>query len=409
VPDTLLSGDAFCLARQAIADKELNLIGYELLYRRNQSAQIAHIHDPVEASARVYSLALLDLGTSHLGSGFPITLNVPQFWLEKPELFPEVTSKVVLEILESVEVTPKVLLSLRLLKAKGYTIALDDFTLTDHTHPLIEHAQWIKLDTHQYSREELAALVTELKAYPVKLVAEKIENWREFKELEAMGFDYFQGFFLSRPRIFKGHKAHSNQQILMELLQQLYQNDIEINQLVDTIVKDPGLTYRLLRHINSAGYMFSTEIMSLHQAVVLLGHERLRSMVSLLLWSKSPFKASSQLPTILVRAKACEELAKYYDIPESQSSFTVGVLSNLHIALGMEFDQMLKQLKLEPDIFAALQQQGRLGELLALVIAYEQGDWDTMESSSWYKPEVNQIFIQAIEWADDAYKDMVRD
>ena len=404
--DTSLNSDTFCLARQAIADKELNLIGYELLYRQNQTARTAHIDNPVEASARVYSTALLDLGAAHLGSGFPISINVPQSWLEKPDLFPAITSKVVLEVLEDTEVTPEVLSSLKQLKSKGYTIALDDFTLTDSTHPLIEYAQWIKLDTHQYSQDELATLVQVLKAYPVKLVAEKIETWREFKELEAMGFDYFQGFFLSRPRIFKGHKANTNQQVLMDLMQQLYKDDLVVEELVDTIIKDPGLTYRLLRHINSAGYMFNQEITSIHQAVVLLGQERLRSMVSLLLWSKSPFKASSQLPVILVRARACEELARYYEVPEVRSSFTVGVLSSLHIALGMEFRQMLTQLKLEPLIAEALQGKGTLGEMLSLVIAYEQGDWEKMEQSRWYKPEVNQVFTQSIEWADQVYQEM---
>lgn len=404
--DSLINSDSFCLARQAIADKELNLVGYELLYRQSHTADVALVSDPVEASARVYSLALLDLGAAHLGAGFPISLNVPQFWLEKTDLFPEVTSKVVLEILEDTVVTAEVIQAAQILKSKGYTIALDDFTLTEETHPLIAYADWVKLDTHQYTQDELATLVQVLKAYPVKLVAEKIETWKEFKELEAMGFDYFQGFFLSRPRIFKGNKANTNQQVLMDLMQQLYSAEPDVEQLVATIVKDPGLTYRLLRHINSAGYMFNRDITSIHQAVVLLGQERLRAMVSLLLWSKCPFKVSSQLPTILVRARACEEMARYYNLPEVRSSFTVGVLSSLHIALGMEFRQMLTQLKLEPQIADALKGRGVLGEILALVIAYEKGNWEAMEQSRWYKPEVNQVFTQAIEWADHIYQDM---
>ncbi|OPX56247.1 EAL and modified HD-GYP domain-containing signal transduction protein [Oceanospirillum multiglobuliferum] len=401
-----LTSDAFCLARQAIADRELNLVGYELLYRQSNYAQVAQFDDPVEASARVYSLALLDLGAAHLGSGFPISLNVPQFWLERPELFPEVTSKVILEILEDTVPNEKVFKALEQLSAKGYTIALDDFTLTQETHPLIQYAKWIKLDTHQYSKDELAKLVAELKAYPVKLVAEKIETWQEFKDLEEMGFDYFQGFFLSRPRIFRGSRAHSNQQVLMDLIQQLYQEAPDIDQLVDTVIRDPGLTYRLLRHINSAGYMFNKEITSIHQAVMLLGQERLRSMVSLLLWSKSPFKASSQLPTILVRAKACEAITQHYKLPEAKTSFTVGVLSSLHIALGMDFNEMISQLKVESIITEAFKGRGTLGEVLRLVIAYEKGDWDAMEKSRWYKPEVNTLFIQSIEWADEVYQQM---
>lgn len=406
MPELNLAEDAFFLARQAIADRDLNLVGYELLYRRNQSATTADVQDHLQASARVYSTALLDLGVGQLGSGLPVSLNVPQFWLEQDELFPTVTSKVVLEVLEQVQPTKEVIDALQRLRRKGYTIALDDFVLTERNQALIQCAQWIKLDTHDYSREELEKTVRQLKAYPVKLVAEKIENWQEYRDLEAMGFDYFQGFFLSRPRVFKGHQANSNQKVLLDLLQQLYREDMDVDQLVDTIVTDPGMTYRLLRHINSAGYMFKKEITSIHQAVVILGQERLRSMVSLLLWSKSPYRTSSQLPAILVRAKACEELARFYDLDQIQACFTVGVLSNLHLALGMEADDMAKQLKLEPVIAAGLKGEGIPGEILQLAIAYEQGDWDTMEASHWYRPEANTCFLNAIDWADTVVEQM---
>ena len=406
MPDLNLVEDAFFLARQAIADRDLNLVGYELLYRRSQTATTAEVQDHLQASARVYALALLDLGVAQLGSGLPITINVPQFWLEQDDLFPTVDSKVVLEILEHVEPSQKVIQSLKKLRKKGYTIALDDFVLTESNQALIQCAQWIKLDTHDYSQEELKERVQQLKAYPVKLVAEKIESWQEFRNLEAMGFDYFQGYFLSHPRVFKGHQTHSNQEVLLDLLQQLYREDMDVDLLVDTIVRDPSMTYRLLRHINSAGYMFKKEIASLHQAVVILGQERLRSMVSLLLWSKSPHRSSSQLPSILVRAKSCEELAKFHNLDLTQSCFTVGVLSNLHLALGMEAKEMAQQLKLEPVIAQGLLGKGIPGEILHLAIAYEQGDWDAMEQSPWYRPEVNTCFFDAITWADSVVGDM---
>ena len=401
--------DVFFLARQAIADRELNLIGYELLYRRSKTATHADVQDHLQASARVYSTALLDLGVGQLGSGLPVSLNIPQLWLEQDELFPTVTSQIVLEVLEQVRPTKQVIESLNRLRRKGYTIALDDFVLTEENMALIPCAQWIKLDTHQYSQKELEEIVNTLKAYPVKLVAEKIESWQEYRNLEAMGFDYFQGYFLSRPQVFKGHQANSNQKVLLELLQELYKEDMDVNQLVDTIVKDPGMTYRLLRHINSAGYMFKKEIKSIHQAIVLLGQERLRSMVSLLLWSKSPYRTSSQLPGILVRAKACEELAHFYELDQIQSCFTVGVLSNLHLALGMEAEEMASMLKLEPEIAEGLQGKGVPGEILQLVIAYEQGDWDAMETSDWYRPEVNDCFMNAMNWADTVVREMNKD
>ncbi|MFG1490005.1 hypothetical protein ABMA58_12215, partial [Oceanospirillum sp. HFRX-1_2] len=119
-----------------------------------------------------------------------------------------------------------------------------------------------------------------------------------------------------------------------------------------------------------------------------------------------PYRTSSQLSSILVRAKACEELARFYELDQIQSCFTVGVLSNLHLALGMEADEMARLLKLEPAIADGLLGKGVPGEILQLVIAYEQGDWDTMEKSSWYRPEANVCFMNAITWADTVVDQM---
>lgn len=406
MPEPIRTEDHFCLARQAIADRQLNLVGYELLYRANDDAREANVQDHLQASARVYSLALLDLGAGHLTSGLPLSINVPQFWVQQDELFPEIRTPLILEIQGPLQVSDSLLESLQSLRRKGYSIAFDASVIDDHQHELLHYAQWIKINTQHYSEEQIRQKLRLLKDYPVKRVAEKIETWQSFQQLEALGFDYFQGFFLSRPQLFRGQQAQSNPKVLLDLLQQLFRSEMDIEQLVSTLVKDPALTYRLLRHINSASYMLQKEVTSLHQAVVILGQERLRAMVSLLLWSKSPFRSSPQLPTLLVRARACELLARHHKLPQVQTCFTVGVLSNLHLALGMEASELAHKLKLEPAIACGLEGKGIPGEILQLVIAYEQGDWDRMEASPWYQPETNACFLEAITWADNAVADL---
>jgi len=70
---------------------------------------------------------------------------------------------------------------------------------------------------------------------------------------------------------------------------------------------------------------------------------------------------------------------------------------------------MASMLKLEPEIAEGLQGKGVPGEILQLVIAYEQGDWDAMETSDWYRPEVNDCFMNAMNWADTVVAEMNKD
>jgi hypothetical protein len=64
----------------------------------------------------------------------------------KPALLPPSPKQVVIEVLESVEGDGEILAALRHIKSQGYTVALDDFVLTDATRPLLDLADIIKLD-----------------------------------------------------------------------------------------------------------------------------------------------------------------------------------------------------------------------------------------------------------------------
>jgi len=117
-------------------------------------------------------------------------------------MFPR--EKIMVEVLEDVEPDKQVVDACKEIAKKGYDLALDDFFYKPELEPLISLAKIIKLDFMATSIDEIKDLVGKLSAYDVTLLAEKVETYEEFQQALDMGFEYFQGYFFSKPEILKG-------------------------------------------------------------------------------------------------------------------------------------------------------------------------------------------------------------
>jgi len=53
----------------------------------------------------------------------------------------------------------------------------------------------------------LASLVQTLRYEPVKLLAETLETHEKFDLCQPLGFDYYQGYFFSKPSLMVDHRA----------------------------------------------------------------------------------------------------------------------------------------------------------------------------------------------------------
>ena len=188
------------VGRQAIFDRRLGVVAYELLYRDSEENR-ARFSDANEATAATMLNALVELGLDHLVGDLPIYINLPADFLLGRHPIPLPPDRTYIEVLEDVPVTPEVLGGLRALRRRGFKIALDDFVLTDETRPLLELADVIKISVLHVSPEAVAAQYAGLRDHCAMLLAEKISTNDEMEHLQSLGFDLFQGHFLQLPII----------------------------------------------------------------------------------------------------------------------------------------------------------------------------------------------------------------
>jgi len=193
----------FFFARQAIFDKEGQIIGYELLHRSSAVNRYEQKNGD-KATLELLAQIIQTNGIEQVTSGKLAFVNYTRNLLLQniPFIMPSKTA--VVEIHETVRADFQVLKACRNLSQKGYVIVLDDFIYRRDLEPLVLLADIIKIDFQKESRFKIDSAVRKLRQYRAKLLAEKVENGEEFEAALCAGFDFFQGNYFSKAEMISG-------------------------------------------------------------------------------------------------------------------------------------------------------------------------------------------------------------
>ena len=185
-------------------------------------------------------------------------------------------NQIVLELLETVPITPRVIDRVHELHAAGFTIALDDFASdVDSYTPILDCVAIAKVDLLSVDDTALQEVAGRLRQWPLRLLAEKVVSREQAERCMALGFDLFQGYYFARPVMIEGRKLLPSEIALMELLG-LVVADAESRAIEDLFKRHPDLSLNLLRLSNSVGVAARREITSLRQAITLLGRRQIQ-------------------------------------------------------------------------------------------------------------------------------------
>ncbi|MFZ5642927.1 MAG: EAL and HDOD domain-containing protein [Bacillota bacterium] len=393
------------LARQPIFDKNQEVFAYELLYRSGQCDEYSNT-DGDQATTEVITSSLLLIGLDTLTRGKKAFINFTRNLLENgvADLLPN--ELVVIEILENIEPDEKILKACKLLKEKGYLLALDDFSYDHKFKPLIDLADIIKVDFKATGPEERKAIIKRI-GKNKKYLAEKVETREEFEFALGIGYSYFQGYFFSKPVIVEGKDISGNKLFYIQLLKGLYSQEIDFQQMENIFKKDLALSYKLLKYINSAAFSFRTEIHSINQALVMLGQKGISKWVSLVaLKGIGEDKPNELLVTSVCRAMFCELIAPKVGLANRCSDlFLMGMFSLIDAFLDQPLSVVLSKLPISMDIMdALLGEQCLFNDVYNLALFYEQGDWEKLQvitvKLGLDEAEATRLYIESLAMAN---------
>ncbi|MCW5606676.1 MAG: HDOD domain-containing protein [Nitrosomonas sp.] len=402
------------LGKQPILDRNQNLIAYELFFRSSKRDEKADFDDDLAATANVIVNAYGHFGIHNiLGEqrGF-INVNRELILSDTVELLP--CNHVVLEIKSTDKFDDELIEKCVKLKKMGHQYALDGVVaFNEEIQRILPMINIVKIDVSQLDKESLARLVNQYKRWPVLLLAEKVETRNLAKECMALGFEMFQGYYYAKPENISGKRADPAKLSLLKLLQ-LIMGNCDIEEIDREFKRQPGLSYNLLRMVNSSASGLPQKINSIKQSIMLLGRRQLQRWIQLLLYTTDHSgggnsTANALLQTAAARGKLMELIAgveRPHDKTHQERAFMVGILSLLDTLLGIEMQQIIDKLSIPEDMSEALlNRYGRLGQELKLIEASEASQLETVQSILGEMGFLNQreltgLELEALGWVN---------
>jgi len=397
------------LVREPLLDPQQRVVGYELTWQQ-----------PVQASgasaAPVVALeSLLNFVASHVIGGEDgetwLLLDKILFLEAVPEMLsadalhrmpPACT---VLSLPAATLANPDTLQAVHALRAGGVGILLRNLARAPAGLRLASLAAFVEVRFSGANVATQARAYAALKQSGLTMVARPVSNWADFDACAALGLNAFVGKLHLTPR--PGNTARGlnpAQAIILQLMQMVKEN-ADLAQIEAALKRDPTLSYKLLRFINSAGFGAGREVQSMRQALTLLGYAPLHRWLTLLLATASTTGYSPVLlETAVVRGRLAELLARdTLGKSEAEQVFVAGMFSLLDRLLGMTMAEVLETIQLpEGVVEALLTRSGRYGPYLALAEACELNS-DLVAALAialkLHPEEINQAHLQALAWA----------
>lgn len=402
----------FFLGRQPILDRDQNLVAFELLFRQEENEEGVTVTNELAASSNVIVNAYGQFGIQNvLGNqrGF-INADPELIMSDIISLLP--SKHVVLELRETAEITPEFLLRCGELKKNGYQFALDNVTaINAQVEQLLNIVSIVKVNVLELDKENLTKLVAALNRWPVLLLALKVETREQHAHCMQLGFQMFQGYFFAKPEVLTIKRADPGKLALLQLLA-VITSDNDIEEIEKEFKHQPGLSYNLMRMVNSVAGGLPQKVNSIKHAIMVLGRKPLQKWIQLLLYTSNQSgdnMSSALLQTAAARGKLMELIAiaeRPHDKNHHERAFMVGILSLLDVLLGMDMQQIVDNLAISEDMSQALiSRGGRLGQELKLVEANENSEVETMQSiltelGFLSLSELANIEMQAMGWAN---------
>ena len=394
------------VARQPIFNRSKRIYGYELLFRGGSANAFPPI-DGDTATSKLLSSSFFNVGIEQLTGGRKAFVNFTEELLVKriPVLFPK--DVLVVEILENVNPHNGVVEACREIAKQGYLVALDDFFYNTEWDALISLANIIKIDFLATPIETIKAYVQKLARPGLKFLAEKVETYEEFQTALDLGFEFFQGYFFSKPQMVEGKDISPSKINLLQLVAEANRPDFRFEELEKIVSRDVSISYKLMRYINSPFFKRVHEISSIKQAVVLLGEEGMKRFISLIVMAKlASDKPEELVRTSIIRARLCELLGKYAQTQiDGSELFTLGLFSLIDAIMDQKMETVMQKLPLAEPIKKALTSgEGRLADYLKVATSYEAGDWEGFARSTQRlgieQERVPKLYLEALGWAD---------
>lgn len=393
------SGAVRSITRQPILNDQGRIQGYELLPGIDPRGVLPDDSDGVRSV--IDDLVLF--GYDRLTRGLAAFIRCSAEALEDLHFYVLPPSLTVVEIPQSLSLSPKLIEACMDLRRAGFRLALVDCMTDPEAHPLLTMVDYIKIDPLCINIASIRNLRNRLKDNFTTLIAENVQSSEDYRQAKEAEFSWFQGSSVAPTEPLRYTKVPANRAVHIEILKQLFLDPLNLNQLCPLVMREPSLVYRLLRMVNTTVSVIRRKVESAPEAITFLGEDTFRRMTMLAIRCE----LQSELPPeiirkALVRAKFCELAAPLAGLKPGEQ-YLLGLMSMLPAMLRVPVAPFVGELPLRPNVVEALL-GGSVpeGKLLDWVETLERAQFaECYRIADFHKLDKNKLdrcYLDALTW-----------
>lgn len=407
-----------CVVRRAIkAAKTEKIAGYELFFQSGS--------DDLYQQADTAALdAISEFFMNNSNKIFKdkkifITLTPSLLFRNTAHLFEK--DKVIIQIEDNLIVHPLAMPLVKKYHGEGYKLAINDFQFSPKYFSFLEYADYIRLkvaeDPAEQEIKSLENIISMAKGFGKECIATDLDSKGAYETALRLGADYLEGAYIAETLVTKADKVTYMQGNFFQLVVAVAKEEPDMVEIEEIVGRDAGLTFAILKLVNSAYFALRRRTASIRQALMTLGIGQLRQWVYMLSLNNDGSDGNAEMLKLsFLRATFAQELAvRMTDCPVTKSeAYMMGMFSTLEYMVDAPLEELLAEIPINDDIKKALLTgEGKAGKLFRLVMAYESADWkqctQIAAESGVEISQLSQLYINCVEEVNSIWDNLTTD
>lgn len=404
----------FVVRRAIKAAQTDSIIGYELLFE--QSGENLYGDSENAAADTISGFLMNNSGKIFKGKMIFLTFTPALLLRNTPKIFQK--DKVIIQVSDGLIIHPLAMPIIEKYHKEGYRFAINDFQFSPRYFSMLEYADYIRLrmkgDLNQKEQNSMENVINMAQGFGKKCIITDVDTKEEYEKALAMGADYVEGNYIAETLYVKADKIDYMQGNFFQLIVAVSKEEPDVAEIEEIISRDAGLSYSLLKLVNSAYFALRRRTASIQQAVMTMGINQLRQWVYMLSLRNEESEGSDEILRLsFLRAKFAEQLIQKTDIKAVTPSeaYMMGMFSTLGYMVDASIEEILAEIPISEDIKQALiSGKGDVGKLLALIICYEKADWKNCQELAQVlnvqTAQLSQIYINCVEEVSSVWESL---
>ena len=182
--------------------------------------------------------------------------------------------------------------------------------------------------------------------------------------------------------------------------------EVDFNKITKIIESDVGISYKLLRLVNS--FSFINEVNSIRHALAILGIREIEKWINFIMVSDFISENDDEVVRMsVIRSRFAELIAENSNqVARKYQASLVGLFSMIDVVLGKSLNRIFKEIPMNADVKDAimLKATSPLYDIYDVILSYEKANWDNLDKSceklGINPASVPNLYFESVSWAN---------